>query len=155
MSTIRVVWGTATGPSAVASYDAALAAAGVHNYNLRTVSSVLPAGSTVERAGTAPGLGPPGNALTVVQARTTALPGEPASAGLGWAVDERGRGIVYEASGTEPADVRQAIETGLAAGRDLRDWSFVDGGTEVVTADPTDAHATAVVLAVYGESEPI
>ena len=43
MGTIRVVRGTATGPTATASYDAALAAANVHDYNLVSVSSVIPA----------------------------------------------------------------------------------------------------------------
>jgi arginine decarboxylase len=40
MGSIRIVRGTATGPTAMAAYDAALAAAGVHNYNLVSVSSV-------------------------------------------------------------------------------------------------------------------
>ncbi|MEF8907067.1 MAG: pyruvoyl-dependent arginine decarboxylase, partial [Haloarculaceae archaeon] len=40
MSVIRVVWGSGTGPTGTAAYDAALAEAGVHDYNLVTVSSV-------------------------------------------------------------------------------------------------------------------
>jgi len=44
----------------MASYDAALAEAGVENYNLVSVSSVIiPAETRVEAVGTAPDLGPP------------------------------------------------------------------------------------------------
>lgn len=155
MATIRVVWGTATGPTAVASYDAALARSSVHNYNLAQVSSILPEGSTVERAGTAPDLGPAGNRLTVVEARHTAgQEGATACAGLGWAVDERGRGIVYEGSGTDPGAVRREIETGLSVGRDLRDWRFTEEDRAIATVGHDGGYATAVVLAVYGESSP-
>ncbi|PSP40313.1 pyruvoyl-dependent arginine decarboxylase, partial [Halobacteriales archaeon QH_10_70_21] len=74
MGTIRVVWGTATGPTAMASYDAALAAANVHDYNLVSVSSVIPADATVEVVGEAPDLGPAGERLTVVEGRATVAP---------------------------------------------------------------------------------
>ena len=178
MSTISVVAGAGRGPTAIASYDAALAAAGVHGYNLVRVSSVIPAGSSVERRDVAPDLGPVGGKLTVVEARATiearaadaagsvtgsAATGdaEPdtaaACAGLGWSVDDDGRGIFYEASSTERATVRETIEAGLAAGRELREWSFVDDRIVIETADTTAGRGfvTAVVLAAYGEAEPI
>ena len=158
MSLIRVVWGAATAPTAMASYDAALAAANVHNYNLVAVSSVIPAEAAVEAVGTAPNLGPAGQRLTVVEARQTVAPHEAecAVAGLGWAREPDGPGIFYEASGTDRDDVTARIEAGLEAGRELREWSFADGGRHVVeTAAATDAYTTALVLAVYGESTPI
>ncbi|MFC6727007.1 pyruvoyl-dependent arginine decarboxylase, partial [Halobium palmae] len=67
MSTIRVVAGVGTAPTEMASYDAALADAGIHNYNLVPVSSVVPGDATVAFVGTAPDLGPAGNRLTVVE----------------------------------------------------------------------------------------
>lgn len=159
MEPIRVVRGAATGPTATASYDEALAEAGVENYNLTAVSSVIPAGATVEVAETAPDLGPAGERLTVVQGRRTVAPGEAdrAVAGLGWSVEATGRGIFYEASGTDEATVRETVADGLAAGRSLRpDWAFVDDGREflAVAADEA-AYTTALVLAVYGDSDPI
>lgn len=155
MSTIRVVWGTATGPTALASYDAALAAAGVHNYNLRTLSSVIPAGPDIEVVGTAPDLGPPGEGLTVVQSAATAAPGERAAAGIGWARSESGPGIFYEVEGSDPDAVQAEIRDGLAAGRELRDWEFVDEDIQVRSVAPDEQYASAVVLAAYGESEPV
>lgn len=157
MGTIRVVWGTGSGPTEVAAYDAALADANVHDYNLVGVSSVVPADATVEAVGTAPDLGPAGDRLTVVEARhTEAGPGR-VSAGLGWATADGGPGIIYEAAGaTDEDDVRERLRQGLAAGRRLRDWEFTDEQFRTATARAEPGtYTTAVVLAVFGESEPI
>lgn len=154
MSLIRLVWGTASGPTALSSFDAALAEAGIHNYNLVTLSSVIPAEPDVEVVGTAPDLGPVGDELHVVESSATAAPGERAAAGIGWARSESGRGIFYEVDGSDPDGVREEIETGLAAGRELRDWEFVEEDVVVRSVEAGDEHATAVVCAVYGRSRP-
>lgn len=157
MSRIRVVSGVASGPTAIAAYDAALAAANVHNYNLVTVSSVIPADTPVRRVETAPDLGPAGNRLTVVEAcHTSTGPGQ-VTAGLAWARSEEGPGIFYEASGEEDeAHLRDRLEAGIAAGRDLREWNFTGDEFEIVSADAeSGTYTTALVAAVYGESEPI
>jgi|APHM01.1.fsa_nt_gi arginine decarboxylase (EC 4.1.1.19) len=157
MDTIRVVSGTGTGPTATAAYDAALLDAGVGNYNLVVVSSVLPAEATVERPGTAPSLGAIGDRLTVVQARAV---GDRAGAALAWGHTPGGEGLFYEGNtrdaGDDPREraLREA-EQGLTAGFDARDWSLVDRtSTGVAATSPErieDSHAAAVVLAVYGD----
>lgn len=166
---IRVVTGTGAGRTALSAYDAALAAANVHDYNLVTVSSVIPADATVERVGTAPDLGPVGHRLTVVQSRATVGPDAEgtASAALGWTRAADGRGILYEASGPDADAARKAVETGLADGAAIRDWEPVTRGLETVRADPEspdvvapgappgERYTVAVALAVYGESMPI
>lgn len=158
MSTIRVVWGAASGPTAMASYDAALAEAGVENYNLVSVSSVIPAGVDVEAVGTAPDLGPAGERLTVVEARATVAGPGRVSAALAWAqsVDD-GPGLFYETAGeTDREDVERRVREGLRAGQALRDWEFADPRVAVEsTQAESGTHTTALVLAVYGESEPI
>lgn len=155
MSTIRVVRGVGDAATKMASYDAALADAHVHNYNLVPVSSVIPADATVEEVGTAPDLGPAGERLTVVEARATTGGVGTVSAALGWATGP-GPGLFYEASGEDPTAVRRSVAVGLAAGRDLREWEFVDEQIAVTTADADgEGYTTAVTLAVYGESEPI
>lgn len=158
MSTIRVAWGRATGPTAMASYDAALAAAGVHEYNLVSVSSVVPAGAAVEAVGTAPDLGPVGDRLFVVQGHRTVPPDadEPSVAGLGWVRGDDGAGVFYETDGRDAERVRETIRAGLDHGASLRGWSPVEREIVLRGAEPRpDAHATAVVLAAYGRSEPI
>lgn len=156
MSVIRLVWATATGPTPTASYDAALAEANVHNFNLVTVSSVIPAEAQLEAVGEAPDLGAVGDGLTVVQGRHTAPPGEAGAAGIGWARSESGRGIFYEADGESEAVVRERVEDGLATGRDLRDWQFDAEDSIVVAAEPDpDEYTTALVVAAYGQSRSL
>lgn len=158
MSTIRVVWGSASGPTAMASYDAALAEAGVENYNLVSVSSMIPAGVSVEAVGTAPDLGPVGERLTVVEARaTTAGPGR-VSAALAWSQsDDDGPGLFYETAGEmDRTDVERRVREGLSAGQKLREWTFADPRVAVESRQADSGrYTTAVVLAVYGDSEPI
>jgi arginine decarboxylase len=155
MSTIRVVRGVGRAETRMASYDAALAAANIHNYNLVPVSSVIPATATVEDVGEAPDLGPAGGRLTVVEARATTGGVGTVSAGLGWATGP-GPGLFYEVAGEDPAAVRRSVEAGLETGRGLREWTFEDEEVAVVTADADGGgYTTAVVVAVYGEAEPI
>ncbi|QLG61298.1 pyruvoyl-dependent arginine decarboxylase [Halorarum salinum] len=157
---IHVAAGTARAPTAMAAYDAALADANLHNYNLVPVSSVVPADAEVRSVERAPDLGPAGNRLTVVQAHGTASPAdaretERVVAGLGWATGP-GPGLFYEADGTDVDSVERTIGEGLATGADLRDWTF--DGEEVRLASAAtseDAYTAAVVVAAYGESEPI
>ena len=155
--TIRVAWGTGAGPTEMSAYDAALADANLHNYNLVSVSSVIPADADVEAVGTAPALGPAGNRLTVVQAHAnTAGPGQ-VSAGLAWAESEDGPGLFYEAAGeTDAETVAERVQAGLDAGRELRDWAFTEETTRTASTDAeAGEYAAAVVVAAYGESEPI
>ncbi|MFB6107148.1 MAG: pyruvoyl-dependent arginine decarboxylase [Halobacteriaceae archaeon] len=161
MSTIRIVWGTGSGPTPMAAYDAALADANVHDYNLVRVSSVVPADADLVEAGTAPSLGAIGDRLTVVEARGTAVGPDRAGASLVWGRRAGGAGLFYEASVSdappgEPPDAERRASEGLAAGRTLREWEFVETGARTVTVDPEpDDHGAAVVVAVYGRGDPI
>ncbi|MFB6362318.1 MAG: pyruvoyl-dependent arginine decarboxylase [Halobacteriales archaeon] len=153
---VRVVDGTGTGPTAVASYDAALADANLHAYNLATLSSVVPPGSAVEAVGTAPPLGPAGGRLWTVQARTTtAGPGRAAGA-LGWAAGPDG-GVLYEAGDAEDeAAAREQVVSGLDAARTLRNASLPDEHIVSTAFEvPAGTYGTAVVVAAFGEAEPI
>lgn len=151
---VRVVWGTGTGPTDVASYDAALADANLQDYNLATVSSVVPPGATVAVEGTAPDLGPVGGRLWVVQARTTTHGPGRATAALGWATDTDG-GVFYEAAGAlQAADARERVRSGLAAARELRGRELPEEAVRSTTVDVSSGtYGTAVCLAVYGEAE--
>ncbi|ERH12325.1 MAG: hypothetical protein J07HB67_01341 [halophilic archaeon J07HB67] len=170
---IVVAGGLGRGPTELSALDAALAGAGVANYNLVTVSSVVPADGTVRVADRVPDRGPAGHALTVVLAETTAAPTEtvdPAStaapvapvdtepdlvAGLGWATGP-GPGLFYEATGDDPATVRERLRRGLAAGSDLREWTLPDREHHIAAGRRlSDAHVAAVTVAAYGTAEPV
>lgn len=153
---IRLVWGTGHAGTAKASFDTALAAAGLHQYNLRQLSSVIPADVPLELLETAPDLGPTGNAIDCVVARQTSPPGARAAAGLAWARAADGAGIFYEVADTDPETVRELLRTGIERGCYIRDLDYDDVETKVVTADSApDRYTTAVVIATYGESKPL
>jgi len=153
---IRIVWGEGAGRTAKASFDAALAGANVHQYNLRTLSSVIPAAATLDCPGSAPDLGPTGNALDVVVARQTSKPGARAAAGLAWARADDGAGVFYEVGNHDPETVEELLQTGIERGCALRDIDPGTVETRTVTADRApERYTTAVVLAVYGESTPV
>ncbi len=157
MKNIFVVRGVGHASTAMASYDAALAAANVHNYNLTTISSVIPAEATVEVVESAPDLGPIGNQLTVVEARVTTAESEQVAAGLGWTTGS-GPGLFYEATGTDPEIVRQTVSDGLSSGATLRDWSVDNRQVIIETAEgrpDTDSYTSVIVVAAYGESESL
>ena len=155
MSIIHVVGGAGTGPTEKAAYDAALADANLHNYNLIPVSSVVPADAEVVTVESAPDLGPAGNRLNVVQAAASRVGPETIAAGVGWTTGP-GPGLFYEADAESEADVVERLERGLAAGRELREWRFDHEETLVESAEAEPGeHTCVVVLAAYGESEPI
>ena len=152
---IRIVWGTGAADTAKASFDSALAAANVHQYNLRTLSSVIPADVPLEVVNTAPELGPTGNALDVVMARETSPPGTPATAGLAWTRTDDGSGIFYEVEDPDRQKVRERLQLGIEHGCEIRDIE-PDIETKIVDVGPkAGQYVTAVVLAVYGESESL
>lgn len=155
MGTIHVVSGAGTAPTAKAAYDTALADANLHNYNLVSVSSVVPADAEVVDVDAAPDLGPAGNRLFVVEARAETVGPGRIAAGLAWATGP-GPGLFYEADAESEAEVRARLEAGLAAGCDLREWSFDAESFRVETAeaDPGE-HTCVVALAAYGESDPM
>ena len=161
MNAIRVLRGRGTGPTALSSYDAALASVNLHDYNLVHVSSVVPEGVRVTAVEEAPDLGPAGNRLTVVEARSTLAPGEggPACAAVGWALPREGAGILYEGSGTDPETVEREVREGLDAARELRpdrDWDGGETGLEPSTAEAcSEGYVTALSVAAFGESEPV
>ena len=180
MDTIHVAGGVGVADTAMGSYDAALAAANLHNYNLVAVSSVVPAAATVKRVGTVPDLGPAGNALTVVEARRTVGPSDEVDfreggragaedagdtraprrrpdvvAGLGWATGP-GPGLFYEVTGEAVDGVRDRIHAGLDAGAELREWDLPERELHVedAAAEP-GRYTTVVVIAAYGTAEPV
>ncbi|QIO24825.1 pyruvoyl-dependent arginine decarboxylase [Haloarcula sp. JP-L23] len=157
MDRIQIVYGTGTGETALASYDAALADANIHNYNLSYLSSMIPEETAIDVIGTAPDLGPPGNRLTVVEASTHTDTGETVAAGLGWIQSEESGGVFYEATSQESENaVETKLRNGLRTAKYLREWEFGNQRIKTVSADAAeDTHTTALIAAVYGQSESL
>src|SRR5579859_541951 len=97
---IMITPGQGTGPTSVAAFDAALSAAGVLNYNLIHLSSVIPPCSTIvrERYVAPVDRDEYGHRLYVVMApRDEMVEGAEAWAGIGWTQEKGdGRGLFVE-----------------------------------------------------------
>ncbi len=104
---------TGSGPTRVAAFDAALRNAGIANFNLVQLSSVVPPGSSIRDLEGAPATvkGEWGDRLYVVMADGYAeQPGEEAWAGIGWIQQEHTRkGLFVEDSSRTEDDLHWKI----------------------------------------------
>jgi arginine decarboxylase len=117
LSALPIAAGAGTGSTSLSAFDAALRDAGVANFNLVRLSSVIPPGTEVDTTGTTPmPEGGWGDRLYCVYAEQHAdLPGVEAWAGIGWVqrLDGQG-GLFVEHEGPTEAFLTTAIESSLA-----------------------------------------
>jgi arginine decarboxylase len=113
---LPVATGTGTGSTSLAAFDAALRDAGVANFNLVRLSSVIPPDTVVDTTGATPiPEGGWGDRLYCVYAEQHAdLPGVQAWAGIGWVqrLDGQG-GLFVEHEGPTEEFLTTAIESSL------------------------------------------
>ena len=148
---IIITTGTAEGPTAVAAFDAALRRAGVENYNLIPLSSIIPPDSTIERATFVTPFDEYGHRLYVVMARSDAdVIGTEAWAGVGWTQEpETGRGLFVELHESSRHAVEEAIETTLVSMMASRRRVYMPIQSEVTGIVCCGKPVCAVVIAVY------
>jgi len=147
---IEIVWGTGEGNTALSAFDAALSEGGIHNYNLVTLSSVIPADATVTVDGSHDRQWPVGEFVgTVLAENESAVEGATIAAGLGWATADEG-GVFFESTGESGANVEKMITRGIETARANREsWNW-DAGIETKIVEHTVEHTgAAVVAAVY------
>lgn len=148
---IEIVWGTGEGQSVLGAFDAALAAAGIHNYNLVTMSSVVPPETSVIRVGTHTQRWEVGDKVAVVLARNeSSVTGETIAAGLGWSLAEEG-GIFFEACAESRQNVRSLLKQGIESGKAQRDgWSWQSGLETKIVDHTVIENGASVVASIYG-----
>ena len=148
--TIELVWGTNEGTTELSAFDSALAEAGLHNYNLVTLSSVIPEGETVETSGTHKQIWDVGEMVGVVMAEHESMvTGKTIAAGLGWAEAQEG-GVFFEASGESPENVRALVTRGVRHAKKTREsWGWEDKIYTQVVDHTVERNGAAVVAAIY------
>ena len=157
MSDVFIVSGVGCGETTLSAFDAALAEAGIHNFNLIKVSSILPRGWGIKRAGPYQA-GPDqyGLRLYVVMAEIrTDRVGTTIGAGLGWYQAEDGRGLfaehVDQIEGSGTAEVERSVTSKVRATlRDLcaiREWPFLEDKLRCLTVSSAVDGKPACVLA--------
>ena len=149
---IRITTGTGEGPTLQAAFDAALRSAGVANYNLLELSSVIPTGSRIERRKPSSSAGEYGHRLYVVVSRRLERErGKTAWAGLGWTQDQSsGRGLFVEIEGSSLGQVEREIEQTLEAMKSARPIPYGENQSEIAGIECRGNPVCALAVAVYG-----
>lgn len=152
---LKISKGIGHGPTELAAFDQALVNAGVANFNLILLSSVLPQGSqVVERGDTDTPPGNWGDRLYVVMAhKRTSRRDEEVWAGIGWIQDETGKGLLVEHEGHTEEQVRADITHSLRALQANRNQQFGEMQMIVTGVRCEDDPVCALAVAVF-ESEP-
>ena len=149
---IQIATGTGKGHTKLAAFDMALNEAGVANYNLLKLSSVIPAGSKIKvKTPITQQPGKWGDRLYVVMAeKRIDTPNMEAWAGIGWVQDKAtGRGLFVEHEGTNEQSVRRDIKASLEALQGIRQVDFGEIQMEVTGRTCTHDPVCALVIATY------
>jgi arginine decarboxylase len=145
------------GHTELSAFDAALVGAGVANYNLIRLSSVIPPNGEiieVDRCpfGQAAGWGD--RLYAVYAERRTSVAGEQAWAGVGWIQDRAtGRGLFVEHEGSREQDVRDQITASLHDLQAVRQLDLGAINSCIVGAMCTGVPTCALVICGY-RTEP-
>lgn len=111
---ITVTSGKGFGKTPLSAFDSALKNAGVHNFNLLVLSSIVPPKTEVQIKKFKAKKEDYGNRLYVVKAeKRTSETGKCIGAALGWYQIEDGRGVFVEHE--EIGETEEAVEANLAA----------------------------------------
>lgn len=149
---IQVAGGTGIGPTELSAFDQALVHAGVANFNLIYLSSVLPPGSKVKVAEQPKKpQGEWGDRLYVVMAQMrTSQRNQEVWAGIGWIQDKKTkRGLLVEHEGHSEHEVRADIHHSLQALANNRGMEFGEPQMHIVGTRCTDLPTCALVVAVF------
>lgn len=148
---IAIARGIGRGPTELAAFDSALLDAGVANYNLICLSSVIPPGSHIERRRWHT---PPqdwGRRLycVVSQAREQ-RPGHAIHAGIGWVQETGGgQGLFVELHDDDEERLNRDLRVTLCSMQQQRGVALGPAHTEIASATCKGEPVCALVIAVY------
>ncbi len=147
---ITVTWGTGEGKTEKAAFDRALMDAGISQYNLITLSSVIPTGSDIVVEKFVADRNEYGHRLYTVLSRFYARnKGDKAVAGLGWTMDEEKKGIFVEISGNDADKVTDDIKKTFESMNSCRDGECRKIDTKIAEKTCNGNVVCAVVAAIY------
>lgn len=150
-SDLFVTCGTGSGQTQLAAFDAALLDAGIANFNLIKLSSIVPPYSSVVKGN--PHIDQPNNfgkkLYVVLAEKRESEKGREAWAGLGWVQTKDGRGLFVEEHGAQQAEVMRLIRETLSDMVKNREDEFGEIHYQVVGLRCEDNPICALVAAVY------
>lgn len=121
---IEIVWGKSEGKTLISAFDKALIQAGIHNFNLIPLSSVIPPRAIVYEVSSYGSCQRTGDILyVVISSFGSNKPNAQITAGLGWVQAEEG-GLFFESKGEcSPKECEEEIRKGLGDMMSSRDWN--------------------------------
>ena len=154
---IYITKGSGSASTELAAFDRALNDAGIANFNLIKLSSVIPTGSEIvsTEGQSYVAEGEWGERLYVVMAEErTSIPNETAWAGIGWVIDpETHKGLFVEFEGNSEEYIRESINHTLKDMMGTRGIDFGEIHMAINGIACEDAPVCALVAAVF-QSEP-
>lgn len=151
---IRVTWGSGEGDTKKAAFDMALWDAGIANYNLIELSSVIPEGSdiVVGKADMNGRSHEHGHKLYVVlSCKYQESAGGNAVAGVGWMLTKSDykKGLFVEITGEDEDKVRDDILKSLGAMASYRPEEYGEPAMKVTSSTCNGRISCSLVAAVY------
>lgn len=137
------------GHTKLSAFDHALLAAGVANFNLITLSSVIPPRSRIRLVDTVLPGGHGDRLYCVLAAAHAEHPGETVWAGLGWVCDETGKGLFVEHTAGSEESLLEQIELSLDDLVRNRGGGYGPVQTATASAHYLDRPACALAIAAY------
>ena len=150
---IKVTWGTGQGKTRIAAFDRALWDAGIANYNLIRLSSVIPEDSAVVVEKADKNGIEHGHKLYVVIAESFETKhGRKAVAGLGWVTANRtqGKGIFVEHGGSGREEVESYIRDTIESMKSYRPEEHGEVEIKFAERECKGDVACSIVAAVFG-----
>jgi arginine decarboxylase len=143
--------GIGSGPTKLAAFDSALNHAGIANYNLIKLSSIVPPGTEIYDDYSESIKGNWGDKLYVVMAEMRVdTPNTEAWAGIGWVQEkETGRGLFVEHEGNSEQTVIEDIKQSLNALMATRNVDFGEIKMKVIGKTCKHLPVCALVAAAY------
>tara|TARA_Y100000310_G_scaffold149433_1_gene148771 strand:- start:50 stop:514 length:465 start_codon:yes stop_codon:yes gene_type:complete len=147
---IQVVKGKGQGKTTKSAFDNALADAGIADYNIIPLSSIIPPEAEIEKVNKFQGNPKDyGNRLYVVMASDTIIEGTTA-VGIGWTQEkEDKRGLFVEFHCSNESDVKEMIYDGLNEMMDRRKKNYSNIHYETETIKCKGYYACALVAAIF------
>lgn len=148
---IKIVSGKSEGKTLVSAFDLALSEAGIHNYNLQYLSSIIPQGAEVIEVDK---YNNPkrkvGDVVNVVIAKKSSdEPQKWIACGIAWVQAEGGGILIEESCEGRAKEVERLLREGAEDMMSIRDWNWNNEVKMKTIEHKVENKACVVVAAVY------
>ena len=145
---IEIVEGFGEARTAISSFDKALHNAGIGDYNLIQISSIIPRDFKINLTKCHNKKWATGTIVPVVMAKARGMAGEKISAGIAWALGPSG-GMIVEGTSRNGIDLKKHLSISLDEMIKARKMQVIDRNFHVVTFKVKKQIGTVIVAAVY------